>query len=208
MYGYIYKTTDLKYNKIYVGKKHSETFLAEQYYGSGIIIQRIIEECKRENIGLDKRLKVEMIDTADSLEELNNKEIYWIEHLNARNLNIGYNLRKGGDCGPGGPMFQGHHHSEETRKKMSEDRMGSQNSNFGNRWHCSDELKQLHSKLSSGENNGMYGKIHSNKTKQLISEAKSGTKRMSNDSIFPKWKMIKIVDSEKYITEGWFFLNN
>ena len=41
----------------------------------------------------------ELIDTASSLKELNNKEIYWISFYNSTNRNIGYNLTNGGDGG-------------------------------------------------------------------------------------------------------------
>lgn len=109
-----------------------------------------------------------------SKEELNEKEKYWIKKYNAKESNMFYNLRAGGDCGPGGPMFTGHKHSEETRRKMSENRKGSKNSNYGNRWSQSQELKQLHSKLSTGKNNGMYGKKHTEESKNKMSESKKG----------------------------------
>lgn len=158
MFGYIYKTTDNFTNKIYVGKHHSARFIGLDYIGSGLIITRIKEKCKSENISLEERFSIEMIDSAESLEELNEKEKYWIIKLGAGNPEIGYNLRHGGDGGPGGPMFQNHKHSIETRIKMSESRKGKNNSNYGNRWTQSNELKLLHSKLSSGENNGMFEK--------------------------------------------------
>lgn len=74
MYGYIYKTTDLINNKIYIGKKHSNTFLGNKYLGSGLIILRIIKEYKLKGLDINTRLKVELVDTANSLDELNEKE--------------------------------------------------------------------------------------------------------------------------------------
>ena len=118
MFGYIYKTTDLSNGKIYVGKHHSSKFVGIKYVGSGLLITRIRKRCLKDGIPLEERLSVEMIDSADNLEELNQKEIYWINKLDSRNPQIGYNKRKGGDCGPGGPMFAGHRHSEETKKKL------------------------------------------------------------------------------------------
>jgi len=40
----------------------------------------------------------ELIDTADSSDELNLKECYWIEKFDSRNPNIGYNMTPGGVC--------------------------------------------------------------------------------------------------------------
>ena len=148
MYGYIYKTIDKKNNKIYVGKHHSDIFEGYSYIGSGLIVSNIKNSLLRKNIPLEDRFDIEMIDTAETLEELNKKEIYWIKELDARNPNIGYNICKGGECGPGGPKMKGHKHSKETLEKMSENRKGSKNSNFGNHWKQSDELRHLHSILS------------------------------------------------------------
>lgn len=77
MFGYIYKTTDLSNSKIYVGK-HKATCFTSKYYGSGLVIRRIIKYCKDNNLDICSRLSVELIDTANSLEELNEKERYWI----------------------------------------------------------------------------------------------------------------------------------
>lgn len=95
MYGYIYKTTNLVNNKFYIGQKKSDKFLAEKYLGSGIRLNSAIKSHGKENF------KVELIDTAESKQELNDKEIYWVSKLDARNLDIAYNLAKGGD-GPSG----------------------------------------------------------------------------------------------------------
>lgn len=132
MFGYIYKTTDLSNGKIYIGKHHSTKYVGLKYVGSGLIITNIKNKCKRDHIPLETRLSIEMIDSADTLEDLNVKEVYWIDRLNARDPSVGYNKRRGGDCGPGGPQFKGHKHSIETRKSFSENRRGANSSNFGN----------------------------------------------------------------------------
>ena len=49
MFGYIYKTTDLSNSKIYVGK-HKATCFTSKYYGSGLVIRRIIKYCKDNNL--------------------------------------------------------------------------------------------------------------------------------------------------------------
>lgn len=132
MYGYIYKTTNLINNKIYIGQHKSSKFLFDKYLGSGILIKEAINKYGKENFIIDK------IDEADSEEELNKKEIYWIDFYNSRNSNIGYNIASGGAFGDSGyhlgmlNKIQSNHQkqvvsdymknryiSEETRKKMS-----------------------------------------------------------------------------------------
>lgn len=202
MYGYIYKTTDKKNGKIYVGQHHSEVFEGYKYLGSGLIISNIKNKLEQENLSLESRFDIEMIDTAESKSELDEKEIYWISKLNSRDSDIGYNICKGGEAGPGGPMMLGHKHSEETKMKMSEDRLGSKNSNYGNRWNQSEELKALHSILSSGSNNGMYGKKHSAESRNKNRESHLGRFAISNIELD---KVIMVTEDEfiSYLDDGW-----
>lgn len=93
MYGYIYKTTNLINNKFYIGKKKSPEFLHEKYLGSGKIFKQAVAKYGRKNFA------VQLIDTAESLEELDSKEQYWIAFYNAQDLNIAYNIHKGGSGG-------------------------------------------------------------------------------------------------------------
>lgn len=118
MYGYIYKTTNLINNKIYIGKKKSSKFLGEKYLGSGKIIRHAIEKYGKDNFS------VELLEECDSLETLNEKEKYYILKYNSQNLIIGYNISFGGDGGVTWGYdkhpFKGKHHTEESRKKNSE----------------------------------------------------------------------------------------
>ena len=202
MYGYIYKTIDKTNGLIYVGKRVSKYFQGINYVGSGKIICRIKSKLDSQHIPYSDRFIVELIDTAESKDELITKEIYYINKLDARNPLVGYNLRKGGDCGPGGPMFKGHHHSDETKQKMSKSRIGCNNGNYGNHWHQSDELKALHSKISSGEGNGMYGKTHSEESKLKNKKAHLGKKAMSNIEL-DKVVMVCESDVQEYISKGY-----
>lgn len=104
MYGYVYKTTDLKTNKIYIGQHKSNIFEGIGYIGSGRILQKIIRKCKENNIPLSSRFKVEMLCEAFTKEELNLKEQLYIKELNSQKRDIGYNIADGG-CG--GDMVKG-----------------------------------------------------------------------------------------------------
>lgn len=107
MFGYIYKTTNLLDGKIYVGKKHSSVFVTD-YYGSSVRIHEILKAYGK------SVLSVEVIDWAVDLDHLNLLERYWIKKLDSRNPEVGYNISAGGNS------FCCTHHSEATKKKISE----------------------------------------------------------------------------------------
>ena len=90
MYGYIYKTTNNFNNKIYIGQKKSDKFLGENYLGSGKYLLHAINKYGKENFA------IEMIDTAESRDELSELEIYYISKYNSTNQDIGYNIARGG----------------------------------------------------------------------------------------------------------------
>ena len=164
MYGYVYKTTDLRNNKIYVGQHKSETF-DSNYYGSGVIIKPLIEKYGTHNFSC------EILSECYSKEDLDNKEIFWIKELDSRNPNIGYNIASGGAFGDSGyhQGMKGKHQSEkqklaaskacsykrseESRKKMAIAKIGN-NNGHGNK----------------GREGTFKGKTHTEKTKKLISE--------------------------------------
>ncbi|CAI6329894.1 NUMOD3 domain-containing DNA-binding protein [Bacillus subtilis] len=185
MFGYIYKVTNMVNDKIYIGKKHSAVFLND-YYGSGLLINRAIDKYGLENF------KLEMIDTADSLEELNEKEKFYIKKYDSfYKTSRGYNIASGGD---GGNLIAGW--SEERYNKYIElkriNNTGEKNPNYGNGEKISGDKnpskrKDVRKKLKvllSGVNNPMYGrrrdlhplygKRHSEETINKISEALSG----------------------------------
>ena len=92
MYGYIYKTTNLKNNKIYIGK-HAKSEYDPTYLGSGILLKRAISKYGKENF------INEIIDVAESLEELNIKEINYISEYRELYGENCYNIADGGDGG-------------------------------------------------------------------------------------------------------------
>jgi hypothetical protein len=107
----IYKATNKENGKIYVGQTVQPLHLRQ-------LDHRKKSRDKRCKVGFPAAVRKygwdafswEVIDTAETIEELNDKEIYWISHLDT--YHNGYNLTKGG----GGT--HGYNHSEETRGKM------------------------------------------------------------------------------------------
>lgn len=104
-------------------------------------------------------------------EELDEKEIYYIELYNAMNREYGYNLKSGGQNG-------GSRYSDESRKKMSnshkelcknKENIEKLRQNALNIW-SNEEYKQSR----SGENHPMYGKHLSEEVRKKISNANKG----------------------------------
>ena len=126
MYGYIYETYDTVKNKYYIGKHKGK--YDKKYYGSGILISRVINKRK-------ETLTNKAICFCETLEELNEAEKYYIKLYGSRIPN-GYNISLGGD---GGGHFQ--KHSEETKRKLSEIHKGKRSWMKGK--HFTEEQRKL-----------------------------------------------------------------
>lgn len=113
-YGFIYITTNHINNKKYIGqKKYDKENRWKDYLGSGIYLKRAIEKYGRENFSK------EIIEECYSKEELDKKEIYWINYYNAVESKDFYNISCGGD---GGNTIAGYSEEklEEYKKRKSE----------------------------------------------------------------------------------------
>ena len=178
--GYIYKITNNIDGKFYIGKTHyavdkriyAHMWVSDNRNDTNSKIHSAIRKYGKENF------TVEIIDEARSEKELNEKEIYWIKALNAQDSAVGYNIAKGGEGGIGGPMFAGHKHSEETKAKMSINRRGENNANYGNHRIMPQEEKIKHGQ--PGDTNGMWGKHHSEESKYKSRLSHIGKKAYSN----------------------------
>jgi group I intron endonuclease len=155
----IYSVTNLINGKIYVGQTTQSPEKRWKYHCyRGYILTDAITKYGKHNF------EFKVIDTANSHDELNKKEIYWINVLNSIAPN-GYNLRKGGDSG--GLL------SEQTKKKIS---LAQKNKKI------SDKHKKRLSELNSGKNNPMYGKtpnlgkIYTDEHRSNISNSLKGRK--------------------------------
>ena len=115
VYGIIYKITNTINNKSYIGQTRNKRGFRGRYYHSGNGIERVYKYHKiqkqngeyynehllnaMEKYGLDAFDVCEVYDTATSQEELNEKEIYYIDFFDS--YNNGYNMTLGGESGCG-----------------------------------------------------------------------------------------------------------
>lgn len=106
----------------------------------------------------------EILDTANNIRELDNKEGHYISTLDATNREKGYNKKSGGT--------NGYIVSDETRKRMRLAQLGEKGHNFGKRF--SHDIREKMSKSAKGRVPWIVGKHHSDETRRKISETKRG----------------------------------
>lgn len=117
----IYKCTNKVNGKYYIGKtqRKLETRIAQHKSEAKSYRDKTL--CAFHN-ALNKygfeNFEWEVIDTADTLEELNQKEIFWIDKLKSlTKFGLGYNINTGGE---GKDNFTEHPDRELIRKKVGE----------------------------------------------------------------------------------------
>lgn len=203
---YIYKITNKINGKIYVGK-HIDRSNNEidNYMGSGITLKKAKK--KYGIINFSKEILEEC-----SIDNVDEREIYWINKLNARNENVGYNISKGGEQNP----YFGKHHNNEIRKMISDGNIGMLYWNNGvinkrsktcpgDGWVkgilVSQESKQIRSKTHRGKISSFKGKHHTSDSKKKLSESHKGVLVGPKN---PASKTIEIIspNGEKYIVSG------
>lgn len=204
MYGFIYITTNMINGKRYIGqRKFNKNW--ETYLGSGILLKKAIKKYGKENFCRD------IVAIAETREELNLLEQEWIIEYDAVNSDNYYNITYGGEggdtrCqlskeerslvmqGENNPMY-GKHHSEETKKKMSESHKGKTLEPF------TEEHKTKISESNKGKNKGRIpwnkGVAYDEEYKKKLSEIHMGKKGTRNGMINSEEHRKKISEARK-----------
>lgn len=168
----IYKTTNLLNGKIYIGQ---DSLNRQNYLGSGRAISKALKKYGKENF------KKEILCNCSSKEELDEKEIYFINLFKSTDRKLGYNISAGGGGALGIKLSnerkqiiskanKGKIMSVETRNKISKAHKGKSFSEEHKK-----NIKLNHHNVS-GINNPMFNKKHSEKTKKIISQKNKGYK--------------------------------
>lgn len=182
---FIYKLTNKVNNKIYIGlttesiSERCRKRIAEANYRNSrsSYILNAIRKYGSENF------TVEQIDTANSLDELQQKEINYIKMYNSTDRNIGYNLTKGGEGNLGLKM------SNETKDKIRQKALGRI-------W--SEEKKLKHSEILKNANidytKGIENcRLHNLKTSKKVEEYDLNNNLLRTfESISEVWKILNI----------------
>lgn len=110
MYGYVYLTSNNINGKVYVGQKTSDEYIPT-YLGSGLLIREAVEE-----FGFENFTNI-IIDTADSKDELDEKERHYICLYKEKYGDDCYNIGSGN---AGDPLkYATEERKEEFRQKMT-----------------------------------------------------------------------------------------
>lgn len=158
--GYIYLRTNTVNGKKYVGQASTKNFrlrqnnwkcLTQKYAGTAI-------NNARKKYGIDA-FGFEILKECDD-KELGYWEKYYIKELNTK-IPYGYNMTDGGESS----WIKGKHHSEETKRKISEGHKGLT---------FSEEHKKKISEWHKGKTPWNKGKPHSEETRRKMSEARIG----------------------------------
>ena len=164
----IYLTTNLINNNKYIGK---DTNNNPKYLGSGSILKKAIEKYGKENF------KKEILEHCSSKEELWKREEHWLNFFNAESNPLFYN-RTNKAYGNSGQTQEGKKKisnakkgwipSDETKKRMSENRRGHKM--YNDEWRL--KIK-----------NSLTGLKRTDETKHKQSEIRKGKPSQSKKSV-------------------------
>lgn len=107
----IYKITNLKNNKIYIGQ---DTKNNPNYFGSGDLIKRAVKKHGKENF------KRDVLHICETREQLNYFEKFYINQLMSTNKDVGYNISFGGTDG----TMKNRTHTIDSKLKISNSHKG------------------------------------------------------------------------------------
>lgn len=149
--------------KVYIGITCSDVLERWRNEGKGYRGQyfyRAIKKYGWENINH------EILHTGLTKKEAEMKEIELVQFYKSNQKEHGYNIANGGNCAG--------KHSLETKKKISESRIGEKNWNYGKQF--SEEHRRKISEAQKGAKNHNYGKHPSEETLKKLREAQKGEK--------------------------------
>jgi len=208
---YVYKTTNLKNGKVYIGITGRDLDGGDPYLGSGKHLLSSIKKYGKKRFTREILLRHEDLELVAFVEE----ELVDEEFVARKDT---YNIVIGGGYPPvhkgeAHPLF-GVGHSEESKKKMSDnspDMSGKNNPRYGCKLSEETKKKMVENRIApsgkdhymygrTGNKNHFYGGHHTEETKKALSEARRGEKNPMFGTKSPNAKRIEI-DGIKYETQ-------
>ena len=163
----IYKITDLIDGKVYIGQTINK--LKRRF--SRLRFNRFLKRTIKLH-GI-KNFELSIIQSCSSINELNEREQFWISFYDSTDNRRGYNLQSGGkNCRVHestkkvlSKKCSGWHHTERAKQKISEAQMGSKHWAYG---------KKFSSKYKENLSKSHMGNRHSQATKDKMSKTRKG----------------------------------
>lgn len=179
MIGYIYLTTNLINNKKYIGLHQAEKFEPERYLGSGLTIVKAIKAYGKENFSC------ELLESCDSLEDLNAAEKKWIAFYDAVESKEFYNIAAGGRGHTCDPWNKGTHQPLHPNSAKALE--------CGRHLPASEKLKKQLAEYRKSV-------IVSKETREKLRQNTLGRKYIHKEN---QIKMVKPEELEDYLLSGW-----
>lgn len=157
----IYLWRNLINGKVYVGQTVDFYARMKQYLHEDTN-RRICMAIKKYGFN---NFSVEVLEKDVSREKLTQREQYWIDFYDSANRDVGYNI-----C-PMAENTKGYRHREEDKKRMSEI--------------AKKRFKEHPEQIKRGKDNHMFGKKHSEETRNKISQSIMGNQNVKGKT----WKL-------------------
>lgn len=216
----IYKITNLKNNKIYIGK--TIKILQERFRGHIIASKQPRNYTSYlynafEKYGIEN-FKIEEIETCSSEKELDEREKFWIATLHTQDPNIGYNIQEGGEGGAVrsneyrltdkqlDALERGRHLKASTKlkQKLSEIRTGIEVSEETRRKISeSQKGKKLKEETKQRMRESHLGMKMAERTEESKERYREGSKGRVHIHKGNENKNPKIEELDKYLNDGW-----
>ncbi len=183
----IYMTTNLINGKKYIGRDSKNN---PNYIGSGHTLLKAIKKYGKQNF------KKEILEECKTFEELEQREVYWLNYYDAGRSEEFYNMHNHSSGGSLGMNI-----SDETKEKLRRFNLGKQ---------LSTETRERMSISRTGEKNHFFGKSHSEESRKKIRDARRNqvitiseeTKKKISDAQKGKARKKHTEESRRKISES------
>jgi len=202
---YVYIITDKINQKQYIGD-HSTNNLNDNYFGSGLLIKKSIKKYGKQNF------EIKILEYFKTKQDAFNAQEKWILKYNTL-LPNGYNIS------PKGGLGVVECHSEETIKKLKKPKsketkerisksLNGKSSKRKGKKHSQESKNKMsisHKGLQANEKHPMYGKHHTEETKEKIRNRKIGKKLSETHKIHlsESHKGLASPNKNKKLTKEW-----